>query len=56
MVLSDEDLQLIRRLQKRRYPDPKMNPYSNMVISEYKDKDHPLSSAPPRKVNARTEL
>jgi len=49
VVLSDADLQLIKRLQSRKYPDASMNPYSEMRISEYADKLHPLSAAPPRK-------
>merc|ERR1740117_1436807 len=49
VVLHEDDMALIRRLQKRRYPDANMNAYPAMPSFEYEDSLHPLSSAPPRK-------
>jgi ribosome biogenesis protein ERB1 len=49
VVLSEADIALIKRLQKRRYVDPNMNPYPEMVHYEYADKLHPLSSKLPAK-------
>ena len=49
VVLSEEDIALIKRLQKHRFPDPNMNPYPDAVHHEWADKLHPLSQAPPRK-------
>ena len=49
VVLSEEDMGLIKRLQKRRYPHTNMNPYPEAVQHDYADKLHPLSNAPPRK-------
>ena len=49
VVLSEEDVALIRRLQKHRFIDANMNPYPDAVHYEYADKLHPLSSATPAK-------
>ena len=49
VVLSDEDVALIRRLQRHRYLDPNMNPYPDAVHYEYADKLHPLSNPTPSK-------
>ena len=49
VVLSEADIALVKRLQKRRYPSATMNPFPDAVHHEYADKAHPLSNAPPRK-------
>ena len=49
VVLSDEDLALIRRLQRRRYPDAKVNPFPETIPFDFPDGIHPLSSATPAK-------
>jgi len=50
VVLSQEDVALIRRLQRRRYPGATFDPYPETVPFDFPDgKVHPLSSAPPRK-------
>ena len=51
VVLSEEDIALIRRLQKHRYADPNMNPYPDAIHYDYADKLHPLSNAPARKAS-----
>ena len=51
VVLSEADVALIKRLQKRRYIDPNMNPYPDAVHYEYEDKLHPLSSKHPAKAS-----
>jgi len=49
VTLSADDIALIRRLQKHRYPHADVDPYPEMIITENEDKLHPLSNAPPRK-------
>jgi len=50
VVLSKDDVALIKRLQRRRYPGANFDPYPDVAIFDYPDgKIHPLSSAPPRK-------
>ena len=49
VVLSDDDLKLIRRLQKRRYAHDGVEAYPAPVEFEWKDALHPMSSATPAK-------
>ena len=49
VVLSDDDLKLIRRLQKRRYAHDGVEAYPAPVEFEWKDSLHPMSSATPAK-------
>ena len=49
VVLSEADVALIKRLQKRKYIDPSMNPYPDPIHYDYEDKLHPLSSKQPAK-------
>ena len=51
VVLSDEDLALIRRLQRRRYPDAKVNPFPDTIPFHFPDSIHPLSNATPAKAS-----
>jgi len=51
VVLSDEDLALIRRLQRRRYPDASVNPFPETIPFHYADSIHPLSQATPAKAS-----
>jgi len=43
VVLSDEDVALIRRLQKRRYPDANVDPFPETIEFDYPDRIHPIS-------------
>lgn len=50
VVLSKDDVALIKRLQRRKYPGANFDPYPETVPFDYPDgKIHPLSNAPPRK-------
>ncbi len=49
VVLKDEDIALIRRLQKRQYPHAEVDAYQPMPSVPFEDGIHPLSNAPPRK-------